>query len=333
MAERATVFQVTQVGVEGTSGQSVAANRKLTALSIEPGINAEVQTFRPMGTKFATIASLGKEWTTASLNGLATYTEIVYPLSSVLDTATVTAYGTAPNHYYRWVFDPDADAADAPKTFTVQQGDATRAHQFSYMLVTGFGLNFTRDSVKLTGDAIGQAITDNISLTGAPTTIALQPVRPVDVCVYVDTSYANLGTTKMTRLMSASWNISNRFGPLWVLDCAEDSWVAPVETEPELTGTVMMQANAQGMSLLTQLRSGDPLWIRIEATDSEVINAGGSATATYKMTIDTKVFVTDVSEFSDQDGTYAIEWTWTGTPESNWAGPTQWTIDNDLSGL
>lgn len=331
MVERASIFQVVQVGVEGTAGQSVAADKKLTALSIEPGINAEVQTFKPMGTKFSTIASLGKEWTTASLSGLATYTELVYPVSSVLDTATITAYGTgAGNAYYRWEFEPDADGADAPKTFTVQQGDSTRAHQFSHLLVTGFGMNFTRDSVELTGDAIGQAITDDISLTGSPTTIALKPVLPVDVCAYLDTSYANLGTTKLTRLMSASWNISNRYGPLWVLDCAEDSFVTTIETEPTLEVTLMMEADAQGMALLSAMRTGAERWLRIEATDDDSI---GGSSAPYKLQIDTKLLVTDVSEFSDQDGVYAIEWTLTGTPETNWAGPTKWTIDNDLSAL
>jgi hypothetical protein len=264
---------------------------------------------------------------------MATYTELVYPLSSVLDTATVTAFGTAPNHYYRWVFEPDADAADAPKTFTVQQGDATRAHQFSYMLVTGFGLTFTRDSVELSGDAIGQAITDNITLTGSPTTIALKPVLPVDVCAYLDTSLGGIGGTKLTRLMSATWEISNRYGPLWVLDCAEDSFVETVETEPTLTGTLLMQANAQGMSLLPVMRAGDTRWLRLEATDDDIINAGGGATATYKLTIDTKILITGVSEFRDEEGTYAIEWTWTATPDDSWGGPTQWTIQNDLSAL
>jgi hypothetical protein len=330
MAERATVFQVVQIGVESTAGASVAANKKLTALSIEPSIQAEVNTFRPMGTKFQTLASLGKEWTSASLAGMATYTELVYPLSSVLDTATVTAYGTSPNHYYQWVFEPDADGADAPKTFTVQQGDATRAHQFSYLLVTDFSMTFTRDNVELAGTALGQQITDNISLTGSPTTIALEPVLPVDVCVYLDTTYGGLGGTKLTRLMSATWSIANRYGPLWVLDCAEDSFVETVELEPQLTGTLLVEANSQGMGLLTKLRTGDAIWLRHVATSSEAINTGPGV---YKLQIDTKAFITGVSEFRDEDGVYAVEWTWTATPETNWAGPTKWTVSNGLSAL
>lgn len=59
MAGRATVAQVTQIGVESTPGTGVAANKLLASLEIT--------------------------------GGMMTYGEVVYPLSSILKAVTPTS--------------------------------------------------------------------------------------------------------------------------------------------------------------------------------------------------------------------------------------------------
>lgn len=299
MAERSTISQVVQIGVETVPGTPVAAARRLQALSIEPSVSADVDVFRPQGQKFAALSSLGKEWVEADLSGRATYDEIVYPLSSVLTAATPVTTGTG----QRWTFSPSSTAEDSPRTFTVEHGSAFRADRFAYGLVNEFSMNFSRDSVELGGSMIGRALVDAIVLTAAPTAVPLVPILPTQIDVFMDNTYAGLGTTKLGRLLSAEFSLGSRYGPLWVLDSANPGFVAHVETEPDATLDLVAEADAQAMGLaLGAMRDGSTRFIRIRAT-GPVIGAGPTA---YSFSLDVAAKVESPGDFSDEDGVYAI---------------------------
>lgn len=326
MSERATIFQGVQVGVETTPGMGVAANKKLGALSISPAVKAEVNKFRPMGTKFPTLAALGKEWVEAGLSGQPTYSEIIYVLSSVLGVDTPTLLGTLA---YEWVFAPSSTTADTVKTFTVEQGDATRAHKFVYGLVKSLQVNFSRGENTLEGSMLGRALTDGVTLTASPTAIELVPVLPTQVSVYLEDAQTDLDTADaLERVLSVGWGISDRFGPLWALNRDNASWVTHVEQEPGLECTLKMEADAEGMGLLGTMRTGDTKFLRIEALGVE-IETGYN----YLLQIDTAVKVTDVSEFSDEDGVFAVEWSFSGVHDATWGKATEVTVVNKLAVL
>jgi len=323
MADRASIFQTVQIGLETTSGTSVAANKKLQSMAIEPGPRAEIKSYRAMGSKFPSLAALGKEWTEASVGGGLTYTEIIYPLSSVLKAVTPT--GTTAK---TWTFSPATSAADTVKTFTVEQGSSERAHKFTYGLFTSLGMKFSRDGSDLSGDMMGSALTDGITLTSSPTSIALTPVLPTQVSVYLADTAAGLdGATALTRAISAEWNISDRFGPVWVLN-GSTTWAAFVETEPKLEVKLMVEADAEGMGLLTTMRSGATKFVRIEAIGAVIAGAD-----TYQLTVDTACKVTDVDPFSDEDGVFAIGWTMTGFHDSTWGKATEVVVVNEIAAL
>ena len=75
----------------------------------------------------------------------------------------------------------------------------------------------------------------------------------------------------------------------------------------------MQEADAEGMELLPIMRTGATKYIRIEAI-GPVIGAGPG---TYKFTLDTACKVTDIGDFSDQEGVYAIEYTLGGFHDSH----------------
>src|SRR5919109_3965922 len=133
MAERATIFQTVQIGVEATPGTAVAANKKLEALSIEPAAQVDIDKFRPMGNKFPTLTQIGKDWVEAGLSGVASYSDLTYVFSSLLVATTVSDLGGVPAAK-SWTFDPDSDGPDTSKTYTVEHGDG-RADKFTYGLV------------------------------------------------------------------------------------------------------------------------------------------------------------------------------------------------------
>lgn len=326
MAERASVFQVTQLGLETTPGTSVAANRRLQAVSIEPAIKAEVSAIRPTGVKFPTGAAPGREWVEASISGMAAYNDLAYLLASVLMKATPAQQGTTTA--YLWTFTPAQAAADTVATYTVETGSSVRAGKFTYGLVTKFTLKADRNTVEVGGSLIGRAYQDGITMTGSPTQVALQPVLPTHVSVYADDTSGALGTTKLTRLLSAELSISNRFGTLWTLDAAESAWVAHVELQPTATLKLLVEADAQGMGLLTTMRAGSKKYIRLKAVGPVI-----EGIYNYTLQCDLAGTVTDVGEFSDQDGVYAIEWTLQATYDSAWGKALEVALTNTLTAL
>jgi hypothetical protein len=335
MAERATLFQRIQIGVAPSAnpGSAVPATYELASLSIEPSVKVEVDTFRPMGRKFATVTSLGKEWTEADIKGKATYTEAIYPLSSVLGRGTAVLAGTGGGgSAFTWTFSPKAGAADDPATFTIEQGSSERAHRFTYGIVKEFGVSWKRDGIELSGSMLGRRLEDGITMSGTTTQFNLVPVLPTEVNVYFGTSPAHLNSvTALQRVLSFDWKISERYGPVWTLDASQNSWVAIVETEPKLDVSMMLEADSEGMAMLPLVRSGATRYVRVEGVGGSISTTGVS----YRFRIDTAIKFTDVGNFSDEDGVYAVEFSATGVSDgSGWGGTaTVVTINNELRSL
>lgn len=319
MPERASIFQVAQLGVESAAGTPVAANKLLQTMSLEMGPKLDVSIFRPQGIKYATISALNREWVEGKLSGMMNYTEIVYLLNGCLKKIAPTGATNAKT----WLYAPSSTAADTVQTYSFEQGSAVRAHKFAYGIITGTQLSFKRNGCELSADVVGQALTDGITLTAAPAALGLTPVMPPQVSVYfADTQAGLAGASALTRVVSADWAISDRFSPLWVLNAAT-SWVAPVETEPKLTASVLQEADAEGMGLLTQVRAGSTKWLRIKA-----IGAIIETTVPYTLMIDMPVKVMDVSEFKDQDGVFAVEWSLQGIHDQTWGKALEVTVIN-----
>jgi len=326
MAERATVFQTVQIGVESAYGTKVNATKKLPTVMFEIGPEVDIKSYRGAGYKYPAVAAMNKEHTVATISGPATYNEIVYLLSSVLDAATVTD-NTGTTGEATWVFAPDPDGEDAPKSYTIEQGGAGRAHLFTGGIVTGLGIKFDREGVEIDGEMFGKALQDGITMTTLPTELALVPMTATQVQVYLDSTWATLGTTALTRVLSAEWNISDRYGPVWTLSGTTD-FVATVETVPTLELKLMVEADAAGMGLLTAMRANTLKFLRIEAVGETIAGA-----VKYKATFDTAVRVTAVEPFSDEDGVYAIEWTFEGFLDPTSSKVTEVKVINTVGSL
>lgn len=328
MAERSSLNQNIQIGVETTPGTAVAATRRLTALGIEPSPNVEMSQFRPIGSKFNALSTLGKEWIEASLSGRLTYTEIVYALSSVIGNGTTTTPETGAR---TWNFSPNDRSDDVPKTFTVEHGSSVRADRFSYGLITELGIAFNRTSLDLSGSMLGRALTDGITMTPTGVTaIPLVPVLPTQVSVYMDDTAAGLGVTKMTRMISGEFSLGSRFGPVWVLDAAQPSFVNHIETAPDLSCTLTLQADTQGMAMLATMRTGATKFLRIEGVGASI---PGTATSSYKFTLDMAGKVSGTGGFSDADGVYAVQFSLTGVSDATWGKALDINVTNDVLAL
>lgn len=326
MAERATVFQGTQLGVESTAGTEVNADKKLLATSFMFTPRPEVSFFRPQGSKFDTIAALDFEMTEGDIEGQMSYTDLTYLFSSLITTDTPSASGTTGQ---LWEFSSDSDGPDTPKTYTIEQGSSVRAQLATHGLITGLTLTWSNDGTEVGGTWIGKAISDGITMTSSPTEIALQPVLRTETLVYIEDDPDDLdAATALSRLLSIEWSLVDRYNPIRVIN-GTSTFPAVVEGVPNGEIKFLVQADAEGMGFLPDLRAGTTKFVRIEATGPQI----GAGPATYQLTIDTAIKLQEPSELRDEDGVYAVEWTGKFVHDGTWGKAFQVSLINALTAL
>lgn len=312
MPERSTRTQGTQIGVETVAGTGVAANKRLQSIDFNLGGQGETMAFKPQGNKFNTVVAPAREWSVFPITGRPVYDEIRYVFAGIIGASTDTVVSTTGQQH---VFTPNATAEDAIKSFTIEKGDATRAHKAAYGLINDITLTINRGEVTLSGGGIAQRLTDAITLTAAPTILPQIPILPIEFDLFVDATRAGLGTTKLLRGFSAVFSYGNRFGQVWPLNSALTSFGAHYEGDPTATLSLTMSADASGMAYLTNFRAGSSVFVRLKSTSATVIGAGP---AVYSLQIDAVCKINALTPFADQDGLYAINWPTTIVDDGTW---------------
>lgn len=335
MAERSTITQSVQVGVETAPGTPAAANKRLGSIGFNIGPQTETATQRPIGQKYASLNVLGKEWSEADIEGSPVYSELQYLFASLVNAPTVSQImdGSTQTGAYRWVFESNTFGDDAPKTLTLEQGSSFRAHRVTHGLISELGFNFDREECTLEGTLIARALEDGITMTATPAGFPQIPIRPTDISVYLDNVSGDLGNTKQERTLSGGWSLGSRFEPLWVVDRDQPSFVSTVEGEPELEFTLTQMADAQAMENLLAMRGGTSRFLRIEALGPVIYTPGSGDPIRYSMVIDCAGQITEVGSFDDEDGVYAVEWTFGGVHDSTWGKAFRIEVVNTAASL
>jgi hypothetical protein len=195
--------------------------------------------------------------------------------------------------------------------------------------VTGLTLTFNTDGCEVGGTIMGEALTDDITMTAAPTEVALQPVMRTEVGVKIAGTSGGLAAADfMARVLSVEWSLTDRFEPLWTLN-QSTTYDVTLESEPTGEVTLLVEADAEGMSILTNMRSGDGFFLRIQAT-GPVIGAGP---ATYSLMIDTFVKITDISPIRAEDNIIAVEYTGSFSHDVTWGKAFSIALINALAAL
>lgn len=332
MPDRSVVAEVTQVGVEATPGVAVAAARRLESVSLSVAPDVESDTFRPKGSKFATLVNPVQESATLSIDeGRVTYDELAYLLSSILGTAVVApVVGTA--GAYLWTWTPGTTTADTPKTLTIEEGQAMRAHRVAYGLLTELTMGFARDSAPdLGGSGIARQLEDPVVLTPGATALAggATPVQIDDVSIFLDPTHGALGTTKLLRAFGLDLTIGDRFGGVWPIDAAQASFAGHVERVPTTTIGLEVEADAQGMALLGTMRAGSTSFLRLEANGPQ-IDAGP---ATHRLRIDAAVKVESPGDFGEVDDVRTVDWDTQIVADAGWGKALEVSLVNKLAAL
>lgn len=328
---RSALNQLVQIAAETTPGTAETTTHRLQMSQVEMQMSLESADFRPTGQKYRSLSILNKDHSTASVSGKANYDELMFWLAGAIDKGVATDPVNAQKTRLH-TFTPDTFANNDVPHYTIEQSTtvgADRGHRSTYNTVTEFGMTFTRDSVDFTASLIGQQMSEGpaITLGPGPTTMPLNPIMPGEVSVFIDDTAANLETTQFTRVLSVDFSISNVHSPIWVVDDTKSAWVEPIESEPDVSLTILMEADAQGLQFLSDARAGNTSrFVRIKATGNVIEQV--TPDYNWEFIADFAVQPMDTGGFSDNNGLFAIEWNCVGVHDATWGKSMEFAIQN-----
>lgn len=315
---RDTVFQQTQVGVEAAAakGTPVGANIILPATSMEPGVNPEIMNFRRAGSKYTSLTAVSREWTEVRLGGLPSYTDLFYLLLAHLGKPDTV--GTAAPYTHTWLYAANVPDA-AIRSLTVEHGDPSTydsspiATRWAYGLVTELGLEWRRTAdPALSGRMIGYPLEWMTATMTAGTVLTEAPILPGDISIYLDDDEGDLGTTQLTEVSRVQIRSANKIAPRWVLNADSPGWTREVELAPELQITLLMAADATFAAEMARYRTPGGTRAYLQITAESALEAATGEPFAFTMQLAGRV--TGVQPFTDDDGVYAVEVTYSATP-------------------
>lgn len=329
--ERTSVNQRVQIGPESTTalGTPVAATKLLECFDWTLGIAADVIFYRATGHKYDTVQEENTEWVDGTLAGTLDYNGVVYPLASICGSVAPVNH-TSSTTAKDWILTPPTTGSIVPQTYTLEQGDAVRAHRASYVIFTDFGYKGTRKDFSISGKFIAQPLSDGITMTASPTPVALAPVVSKQFNVYLDPTSSGLGTTQLLRVLSVDYQMTGTYGPLWVLNRSNIGYTAHVDMAPKAIFKLKVEADAAGMALLGYLQTGATYYLRVQALGN-VIDVTNSVNNTFQH--DMAVKVNKPTTFADDQGVFAIEWDLQVVEDPTWGKSQLFTVTNLLTAL
>lgn len=322
MTEKASLFQAVQIGIETTPGTPVPATLRLAATSFVPHVKIEAETFRPAGVNYPTLTVVNKEWAEIAVEGVPTYNELAYLLAAMFGVPSPVQQGTTPA--YKWTFVPGSVSADTPISLTVEHGDSITAWRSAGVRLSELEIDFSEGEISLSGKGIGSPIETGITLTPNPATLSPKPIVRSHVRLKMADSLTGLNTAQNEcRAFAFKWSVSDKIGMAF-------PFCAPfvVQTEPKAECTLKIAANAQGMSLIQNARTGTTKWLRLTATGQVI-----ESPYTYALEMTMPLQVTDVGEFGDSDGVYMVEYTFSPVYDAGWGKTMEISLVNTMTGL
>lgn len=305
MAERATVFENVQIGREATGarGTPVAADRLLRSLGITFSAALTSRRIRPMGSKLDTKVAPGRRSSEGAIEAsAASFEEACIVHESLFGTvAPSTPDGATTAQERSYGMDPRGP--DTYQSYTVERGSSAGASRVTHGVFSGMTMNGTTEEVTIAGNLIGQKVERGITMTADPTALPLTVMDPLAVLITVDDTFAAIGTTAMERVLSWTYSVNDKYGPLWVVNRLNaGTWPTVVERPVDATLGLVLASDSQSNDFLDMFEAGDIAYVRIEILGPEI-----ETDLPYLFQADFAASVENLSE-GDQDDVWADTW-------------------------
>jgi hypothetical protein len=206
----------------------------------------------------------------------------------------------------------------------------------SYVLTFGSALAdtfldlATVDGTGLTGGTTPAA---SIAMTtagsgSAPTALTMEPVLGNQLDVFLDTTFGALGTTKLQNEFSVIWALTGKAGAYWPMNTGNPSYGGTVELLPKSSVKLLLEADAQGRSILTNMRAGQIMYARLQALGA-ILGSGIRQT----LQVDMCLKANTPDPYSDNEGLVASGFTCSLVADPTAGFATRVTLINDLASL
>ena len=123
--------------------------------------------------------------------------------------------------------------------------------------------------------------------------------------------------------------MSDLYGPVWVGDRSNPSWVAHVDLAPTTEFKMTLEADATGMGYLDTLRTNDVIFVRIDCLSGQLIEVGQY----FEHRVDLAVMLTDIGDYSDEDGVVAVEFTGEIFYDDTWGSAQRIMMRNAITAI
>jgi hypothetical protein len=198
-----------------------------------------------------------------------------------------------------------------------------------YTLTWGGALANTNVTITASGAGLtGGAQTAIVATTqqGGVADIAVAPILAGQVDVYMDSTGAGIGTTKLLTDFSAEWSISGLRGMVWVLNSALPSYKESVALRPDAGFSLELGNDATSRALVTAMRAGTTKFVEIRATGGE-IESGQS----YSLKIQMAGQINEAPSAGEVDGASTLPFGFRSIYDATWAKWLSITLVNSLS--
>jgi hypothetical protein len=273
----------------------------------------DAEGFKPTGDTAISLVSINDNYTTIDVSGKLSFTDILYVLGSMFGepvTTTEAGMTLARQHVFSW----DGRTPIAPVSYTMHYGASGLGREIPGVLFNGMSFDVARDgTLDFTSGGWGKKLKTGILVgstppfTASPTDLPAVPVFAPYFNVYVDTSWAALGTTQYLTMYQFGTNFGDRTARARPINRAQSSdGVAELADQThQVTFSLGVDATSDGY--LTDADNGTMKFIRLEAIAATNSIETGVA---YKLVLDFCVIITAVDAFgSVQSGVHAIPFT------------------------
>jgi hypothetical protein len=296
--------------------------------------------YRLAGNKFIAASAITQIQSALNIDSSPlNYTEIVYPLSSVLGAATITTPVGA-TLARNWMFSVNPATADPPVSFTVQSGDGTNRTRANGVVVNSLDMTIEEGAgASVSGNGFGGRLVPSAGVmdTLAGTQPSLVVANWTQASIYIDDVPVDeadiattFGTTKRSAIFQSNPSFGDRYELVRVLDAALGGSPAAIAEVPVTFQIDMsMAADSFGRGLITAAENGTPKLIRIGLVSGTEIESG----TPFSITIDAFATIADGGDEDERNGAQAINWTFNMSYNSTWNKAMEVNVVTNLTAL
>lgn len=331
MPGRSIVNQGALIQKEVTPGTPlVNAMKRVAGLRVMPGFNDEGENFTASGSKVPTSYIYNSELGDHAVETLQDYNAATWTFCGGFgQPTTTTPSGGTLSRQHDYALNPSG--ADTLQTFTVMWGDSTQALQLPHFTFTSLSLGIGRNDISLDSAAMSyEPITGITYPSTGITEVASQPAAGRQWNAYLDTTWAGLGTTKLTTLYGVDIEFPDKYSPDWVVNRSLTSFDSLMESEDfEPTIEARLGFDATSVGLITGLTAGTVRFLRLESQGPLI-----EGTIYYGIRLDMAIRITSRGQIdTNPSGSIALPFSGHITRDTTSGNSAQARITNVVTGL